>query len=172
MAGAEIIALEPLSLAHVADLDELVADPETLRFTRIPSPVPPGFSRTWIGVYDEGRRDGTKEGFAIVEDGVFVGIAVVPRIDRTARTAELGYTTVPAARGRGVATAALRLLTDWAFTELDALRLELMIGVENAASQKVAERGGYTHEGTLRSLYVKPGVREDTQIWSRLAGDP
>jgi RimJ/RimL family protein N-acetyltransferase len=51
------------------------------------------------------------------------------------------------------------------------LRLELLISVDNAASKKVAERCGYLQEGVLRSLYVKPGVREDTEIWSRLPTD-
>jgi RimJ/RimL family protein N-acetyltransferase len=70
-----------------------------------------------------------------------------------------------------VATQALRLLSDWAFRELGALRLQLLISVENAASQRVAERCGYVQEGLLRSVYTKPGIREDTQIWSRLPTD-
>jgi RimJ/RimL family protein N-acetyltransferase len=165
------ITLEPLSAAHIGDLEELVTDPDVLRFTRIPSPVPPGFAQSWIGVYDAGRRDGTKEGFAVLDDGSFVGLAVAPRIDRTSRTAELGYTVMPAARGRGIATEALRLLTEWTFAETGAVRLELVIGVANEASKKVAARCGYEREGILRSLYVTPGVREDTELWSLLAPD-
>jgi RimJ/RimL family protein N-acetyltransferase len=76
------------------------------------------------------------------------------------------------ARGRGVATSALRELTTWAFTELGMVRLELLIDVDNPGSQRVAENCGYTLEGVLRSVYVKPGRRTDTQIWSRLASDP
>lgn len=52
------------------------------------------------------------------------------------------------------------------------LRLELLISVANEASKRVATRAGYVREGVLRSLYLKPGVREDTEIWSRLATDP
>jgi hypothetical protein len=55
--------------------------------------------------------------------------------------------------------------------ELGALRLELPVGVENHASKRVAERNGYRLEGVLRSLYFKQGVREDTELWSRLPGD-
>jgi RimJ/RimL family protein N-acetyltransferase len=50
-------------------------------------------------------------------------------------------------------------------------RLELLISVENDASKRVAERCGYVREGVLRSLHVKQDVREDTEIWSRLATD-
>jgi RimJ/RimL family protein N-acetyltransferase len=135
--------------------------------------VPPGFARSWLERYEEARADGTREAFAIRDDrDGFLGLALVPTIDREARTAELGYVVAPAARGRGVATEALRQLTSWAFGELNMLRLELLISVENGASKRVAERCGYVREGVLRSLHVKQGVHEDTEIWSRLATDP
>ena len=165
------IGLEPLGESHLAGVEAMLDDPDVLRFTRVPEPVPPDFPRTWLGLYEEGRRDGTREAFAIVEDGDFLGIAVVPRIDRETQTAELGYIVVPAARGRGVATEALRRLTAWALDEPGMFRLELMISVDNPGSKRVAERCGYVREGVLRSLHVKQGLREDTEIWSRLATD-
>jgi RimJ/RimL family protein N-acetyltransferase len=168
-----MLDLVPFGEAHLAELELMLDDPDLLRFTRVPEPVPPGFARTWLERYEEGRRDGTREAFAIVGDASeFLGLALAVRIEPHARTAELGYVVAPAARGRGVATEALRRLTDWAFAELDLLRLELMISAENAGSKKVAERCGYVREGVLRSLYFKQGVWEDTEIWSRLATDP
>ena len=118
--------------------------------------------------------DGTRIGFAVVDDetGEQLGMALAPTVEQDAATAELGYIVTPRARGRGVATTALGLLTDWALSELGAERLELRISVDNVASQRVAERCSYVREGVLRSLYVKDGVREDTEIWSRLASDP
>lgn len=163
--------LEPFSEQHLDGLTRLTTDPLVLRFTTFPEPVPEGFAQQWLGRYTAARLDGTREAFAIVADGEFAGIAVVPVIDRRSRTAELGYAVAPHARGKGVATAALRLLTDWAFEELDPVRLELFITAANAASQAVARRCGYTFEGVLRSAYVKPGRWEDTGVWSRLASD-
>ena len=166
------IRLAPLAREHLPAVEELLRDPDVLRFTRVPEPPPPDFAETWLGLYERGRRDGTREGFAVVDgDGEFLGLALAPRIEREARTAELGYVVAPAARGRGVATTALRLLTEWALAELGALRLELLIGVTNDVSKRVAERNGYHFEGVLRSLHFKQGVREDTEIWSRLPGD-
>jgi RimJ/RimL family protein N-acetyltransferase len=169
-----VIRLEPLGESHLGPLAALVADPDVQRFTRVPVPVPPGFPRTWLGLYEEGRRAGTREAFAVVDagTGAFLGLAVAARIDREARTAELGYVVAPAARGRGVATEALRRLTEWAFSTLGALRLELLIGADNEPSKRVAARCGYVREGVLRSLHVKQGRREDTEIWSRLPTDP
>jgi RimJ/RimL family protein N-acetyltransferase len=166
------IGLEPRGESHLAAVEAMLRDPDVLRFTRVPEPVPPDFPRTWLGLYEDGRRGGTREAFAIVEDGEFLGIAVVPRIDRARQTAELGYVVAPAARGRGVATEALRQLTAWALDEPGMFRLELMISVDNPGSQRVAERCGYVREGVLRSLHFKQGLREDTEIWSRLASDP
>lgn len=166
------VRLEPFGERHLGALEEMLDDPELLRFTRVPEPVPPGFARTWLGRYEEGRREGSRRAFAIVdEEGGFLGLVLAPRIDRDTRTAELGYVVAPAARGRGVATEALRQLTRWAFDEAGMVRLELMISVDNAASKRVAERCGYSREGVLRSLHVKQDVREDTEIWSRLATD-
>lgn len=166
------IRLEPLSQLHVGLLDELVADPEVQRFTRIPSPPPEGFAGTWLERYREGRRTGTLAGFAILDEGgTPIGVAVVPRIDRDGRIAELGYMVAAGARGRGAATEALRLLSAWALAELGSQRLELLIDVDNEASKRVAARCGYRHEDTLRSMPVKEGVRRDSELWTRLRPD-
>jgi RimJ/RimL family protein N-acetyltransferase len=165
------VVLEPLADTHLGTLEVLMTDAAVRRFTRVPDPPPPGFVETWYRSYQEGRRQGTREAFAIVERGRFVGIAVAPEIDRAARTAELGYVVVPEMRGRGVATTALRLLTEWAFSELGMERLELLISVENEGSKRVAVRCGYVREGVLRSRHFKGDLREDTEIWSRLPSD-
>jgi RimJ/RimL family protein N-acetyltransferase len=163
-------SLVPLDDRHLPGIAAIVADPEALRFTRIPEPAPPGFEVTWLGRY---RGTDERAGFAIEDErGTFLGMALVVEIDREGKQVELGYIVHPAARGRGVATAALRLLTRWAFEELGTLRATLHIDTENAPSLRVAERAGYVKEGVLRSVHVKQGLRADTEIWSRLPADP
>lgn len=167
-----MIRLEPLAAEHLPLIRAVVDDPEVQRFTRIPVPAPPDFAEHWLAGYVTGLEDGTRIGFAVVDEaGEHVGMALAPTIEPEAATAELGYLVAPSARGRGVATAALGLLTEWAISELGLERLELRISVDNMASKRVAERCGYAREGVLRSVYVKDGLREDTEIWSRLASD-
>lgn len=167
------IRLAPLAQRHLPALAEVIEDPAILANTRIPEPVPPGFVETWLERYEEGRRDGTRDAFAIEsEDGSLLGLALAPRIERAARTVELGYLVAPAARGRGVATAALEQLTEWAFAELGAIRIELLISTHNEPSKRVAERCRYMLEGVLRSVHLKQEIRQDTEIWSRLRSDP
>ena len=174
---------EPFSRAHVPLLDVLLGDPDTLRWTRIPEPPPPDFGEDWAGRYEAGRREGTQEGFAVLDasdsgdeasgrgSGAFLGLALVPSIDRETGEAELGYMVAPAARGRGVGTAILRELTAWALRE-GVRRCELIISAGNTASERVAERAGYVREGHLRSIHLKQGKREDVTVWSRLPSDP
>src|SRR5690348_13534901 len=116
----------------------MTSDESILRFTRVPEPVPDGFVQMWFELYEQGCRDGTREAFAIVDGtGELLGLALAVRISREDRTAELGYLVAPEARGRGVATQGLRLLSQWALDELEALRLELWIDVANEQSKRV-----------------------------------
>jgi RimJ/RimL family protein N-acetyltransferase len=172
MTEPDDIRLVPLAREHLSFLADVVRDPDVLRFTRVPDPPPEDFIEGWFAGYEQGREAGTRDAFAVIHgDGTFLGAAVAPSINRATGTVELGYTIMPEARGRGAATRALGLLTEWAFTTLDAQRIELYISVDNEASKRVAERNGYRYEGTLRSLYFKQGVRADTEIWSKLPSD-
>jgi RimJ/RimL family protein N-acetyltransferase len=130
-----------------------------------------GFERRWLERYDQ--PDGERAGFAIVDEvsGEFLGMAALVRLDSAGREAEAGYIVAPAARGRGIAVRALRLLTEWSLQELKLERVELRIEVENEPSIRVAERAGYLREGVLRSVHFKQGLRADIAVYSRLATD-
>lgn len=87
-------------------------------------------------------------------------------------TAELRFWVLPVARGRGVASTAVRAVTDWALPAR-AARLELITGVTDLAAQRVALRAGFTREGVRRAGRLRPdGTRTDEVVWSRLAEDP
>jgi RimJ/RimL family protein N-acetyltransferase len=75
--------------------------PDVLRFTLVPVPVPEGFAAEWLGRYEEGRRSGVREGFAVVDDGEFLGLAFA--LDITDGTAELGYVSASNAASLRVA---------------------------------------------------------------------
>ena len=167
------LQLTPLGPQHLPGLREIVRDADVQRFTRIPVPTPAGWIDTWLAFYEHGRKVGSREAFAIEDPaGGFLGLAFAVHIDDEEATSELGYVVAPAARGRGVASRALTELTAWVFAERGMHRAELRISVANEASKRVAERSGYVREGVLRSMHVKPGVRDDLELWSRLATDP
>jgi RimJ/RimL family protein N-acetyltransferase len=168
----DAIRLVPLAPRHDESLDAVARDPDVRRFTYVPSEPPSGFATGWRGRYDEGWRDGSRAGFAIESlDGEFLGFAAFVRLELESRQGEVGYIVAPAARGRGVATRMLGLIGEWGFGTLGLERIELRIDVENIASERVAERAGFTREGVLRSVAFKEGLRADVAVWSRLRSD-
>jgi RimJ/RimL family protein N-acetyltransferase len=105
--------------------------------------------------------------------GGLLGSVSVHSIDLQQSDAEIGYWTVAAARGRGVATAAVDAASRWAFGTLGVDRIELCHAVENVASGRVAEKAGYLFEGRLRRSYrYGDGVKHDELLWARLSDDP
>jgi RimJ/RimL family protein N-acetyltransferase len=88
--------------------------------------------------------------FAITRVGspAFLGRVGLDRI-RSDGTANVGYWVRTSQTGQGIATAAVRLLAQFAFEDLGLRRLELLIAVENLASRRVAEKVGATLEGVL-----------------------
>ena len=166
------VRLVVFSAEHVSAFERMADDETVAAYTPFPHPLPAGFGVQWLARYDAARAEGTREAFAIVGGDELVGIAVAPRIDPTAREVELVYVVARGSRGRGVATAALGLLTRWAFEERAAARAYLRINAGNEASRRVATRCGYTYEGTLRSTWFKDDQRVDTEVWSRLPSDP
>jgi len=164
------IRLEPLTAEHAAAMDALARDEGVARFTRLPDPVPEGFGAVWVERYIRGREEKTNAGFAIedTESGDFLGFVALVKLDLETQEAEAGYIVASHARGHGVATRGLRLLTDWAFAEYPLERVELFMSSENRGSELVAQRCGYTRDGVLRWAYLKPGMREDTIVYSKL----
>jgi RimJ/RimL family protein N-acetyltransferase len=75
-------------------------------------------------------------------------------------------------RGKGRATRAVRLMASWALPEMRLRRLQLHTDPENVASQRVAERAGFTREGVLRAYNVRrDGTRADAVVYSLLPHD-
>ena len=167
----DVVTLVPLARS-LAPRFQWITEPDadTAAFTYIPTQPDEAFLERWLGRYEEGWETGERAGFA-VDDGELVGFAAFVHLDVELRQGEIGYVIAPAGRGRGLARRAVTLLTAWGFDRLGLERVELRIDSRNTSSQKVAERCGYTHEGTLRSLAFKEGRRSDVGIWSRLRSD-
>ncbi|MGY1826663.1 GNAT family N-acetyltransferase [Blastococcus sp. SYSU DS0541] len=87
--------------------------------------------------------------------------------------AQIGSWTVPAARGRGLAAAAVDAVCRWAFAALPVDRIELCHAVDDTASRRGAEKAGFIHEGRLRRCFrYGDGRTHDQLLWARLDDDP
>lgn len=82
--------------------------------------------------------------------------------------ATAGYSIVPSARGRGLATDALVALTMFGWTVPGLFRIALYIEPWNAGSTRTAERAGYAREGLLRSHQEIAGQRRDMLMYAAI----
>jgi RimJ/RimL family protein N-acetyltransferase len=97
----------------------------------------------------------------------FLGALMLHSVDWRNRRAETGFWVVPAARGRGVLSAGLALVLDWAFAA-GLERMELTALPENTVVPRIAEKFGYVFEGTLRKRNFERGRRVDVLMWGLL----
>jgi RimJ/RimL family protein N-acetyltransferase len=123
-----------------------------------------------------GRADWSEGTHAswLVKDtaGALVGAVSIFQISERSASGQAGYWVAAAARGRGVATAALSAATRFGFGALDLVRVELFHAVENEASCRTALAAGFPQEGVHRQSYrYGDGVLRDEHSHARLAAD-
>ena len=146
---------------------EVCQDDDIARWTNIPWPYRESDARALLVLSERGRRMGTAAAFAVTgTDGDRLGSAALTFGGDG--VAEVGYWVAAAARGRGVATAAVETLVTWAFGQLGIARLELKTASGNQGSDRVAEKAGFEREGVLRAAQSgRDGGRIDLVLWSR-----
>ncbi|MFF4182825.1 GNAT family N-acetyltransferase [Streptomyces sp. NPDC001691] len=170
------LVLRPWRADDVESVIEAYADPVIARWASRPIDSPQE-ARRWLDVQRQGWENGTRCGFAVCEEqpglaeGTLMGNVVLKWQDGGGReVAEVGYWTMPHARGRAVAPRALEALSAWAFDTFagDGLdRLELIHQVDNLASCRVAEKTGYRFDRILPAQLPYP---RDGHLHVREAG--
>jgi RimJ/RimL family protein N-acetyltransferase len=124
-------------------------------------------SQQWLDVQIAAFELATAFEFAIVgAEGNYLGGCGLNQLDAANRRANLGYWVRSSATRRGAATAAVRLLREWAFQFTDLVRLEILVAIGNAASLRVAEKSGAVREGVLRSRLILHDVVHDAALFS------
>ena len=99
---------------HRSAFERLIDDDDVRAFTMMPSVPSATFVRTWIRRYEEAWGDGTRAGFAIVdEERAIAGFAAIFGLAPATAEGEIGYFVAAEARGRGIATSSVDLLTGW-----------------------------------------------------------
>lgn len=84
---------------------------------------------------------------------------------------EIGLALLPKYRGRGLGTAAQRLMAQHLFECTLAHRLEAQTDAENIAEQTALERVGFRQEGVLRGARFRQGAWRDMVIYGLLRSD-
>ena len=167
------LQLRPLASGDFAAVRDAREHPASAAFV---NPVPAADGGGLVELVEEARRADKRLHLAITDAPETEYLGEIVLFLRTAEASEAGigelfYVVAPHARGRGVASTALRLLSAWALTALRLERLQLSIPPDDAASHRVADKAGFRYEGILRSTKVIRGERVDNAMYSLLPGD-
>lgn len=163
------VRLEPLSLAHHADLCQVGLEEELVRWTEAYTLTPDGL-RLYIENALQRQAEGTALPFAVVSKaaGRAIGSTRYGSIDQANRRVEIGWTWYGRDFQRtAVNTECKYLLLRHAFETLGCLRVEFKTDVLNGRSRKAILRIGAKEEGIFRKHMVMPSGRvRDTVYFS------
>lgn len=147
-----VVRLRPWTAADVDDVHRACDDADIARWTTVPHPYARHDAEAFVALTLDAWAAGQAACFAVVDadDGRLLG-SIDLRLPPGAVAGVVGYWVVATERGRGVATRALRLLSQWAHGPLglEATLLEVFEG--NDASMRVAEQAGYHRAGSVTS---------------------
>lgn len=164
------VSLEPLSLDHVAALQEAVSDGElwNLWFTSVPKPES---TREYVEQALVLRDLGKAMPFAVRDaKGDIVGSTRYCNIEAEHKRLEIGWTWyAERAQRTALNTEAKLLLLGNAFETFGAIAVEFRTNWFNQRSRTAIARLGAKQDGVLRNHMLMPdGTRRDTVVFSIL----
>ena len=160
-----LITLRKPEERDIVPLFEGVQDPIIPQFTRIPANYQMANAEHYV-------RERSPNGFtmrtelqlALEYDGKFAGALSFHTLDLDSAKAEIGYWLTADVRGKGVATSATRLLTEYGFESIGFHRIEALVVASNVPSLKVLKMLG-TCKRELSAMRVAK-MMAPVKIWS------
>jgi len=168
MLSEKYIRLRPLHeddttmLAHLANNREVWINLRNI----FPHPYSENDAANFIALT---KTENPQTTFAIEYRDEFCGvIGLTPQPDVYRKTAEIGYWIGEPFWNKGVASIAVKLITNYAFEQLDFLRIHTGIFDYNLASMRVLEKNGYHKEGIFKNSIYKAGKICDEHRYAKL----
>lgn len=171
----ERLTLHPLAAADIADLFTVYSHPEAMRYWDTPP-------HETIATTEElierklANAQGCVWSICLTQNGRAIG--VVEYLGNPGAPG-LGYILHPDYWRRGYTSEAVRAALGYGFTVLGLDRVELWINHDNVASQRLAEKVGFTRRGRFQQKYHHHPAAHEKFVyglyrheWQQLAGDP
>ena len=168
-----LITLRKPEERDILPLYEGVQDPIIPKFTRIPA----NYQMANAEHYVRERSPNcfsmrTELQFVLEYDGKFAGALSFHTLVLEDAKAEIGYWLTADVRGKGVATAATKLMTQYGFETIGFHRIEALVVESNKPSLRVLANAGYQQEGVLRDKCCQEdGTRENMIMFAALRTD-
>ena len=168
-----LITLRAPEERDIVPLFKGVQDPIIPKFTRIPANYQMANAEHYV-------RERSPNGFtmrtelqlALEYDGKFAGALSFHTLNLEEAKAEIGYWVTAEIRGKGIATLATKLLTEYGFETIGFHRIEALVVESNKPSLKVLSNAGYQQEGVLRDKsFQDDGTRENMIMFAAIRTD-
>jgi RimJ/RimL family protein N-acetyltransferase len=168
-----LITLRKPEERDIVPLFEGVQDPLIPKYTRIPANYQMANAEHYV-------RERSPNGFTmrtelqlVLEyDGKFAGALSFHTLVLEEEKAEIGYWLTADVRGKGIATQATKLLTEYGFERIGFHRIEALVVESNVPSLKVLSNAGYKQEGVLRDKSCcDDGTRENMVMFAAIRSD-
>ena len=176
MLRTDRLLMRPFEAADADAVFIACQDPQIQRWTTVPSPYLREHAEHYTMEYaPRAWAAGAVAAFAVtdaVTGELLASVGLHFDRGRDDGIAEIGYWCAAPARGRGIVTEAVATICRWGFETCSVDRVEWYAEVGNAASRRVAEKAGFTIEGTLRRFLQRPdGTRVDAWVGSLVSAD-
>ena len=133
---------------------------------RLPSPYTVKDALEWIG---HTQKENPKTNFAIEYKGMLAGSAgCILKDDINRKTLEIGYFIGEHFWGKGIATEAVKLITEYVIKEFKPVRIYAEVFEHNKASMRVLQKNGFYLETISRKAVIKNNAVLDNYIWVKL----
>jgi RimJ/RimL family protein N-acetyltransferase len=164
--------LRPWSPYDGEALLTLFSDPATVAWTPAPVPfTPEDAERRLTADYPALWESDRGAPFAVLDAVTGQVQAWVGLFAIAGGAAEIGWATLPGARGQGVAADAVAAVCRWGFAALDLEVISAVVATGNWASYAVAQKCGFVCDGTVRRSMLQRGTRRDAWTFTLLAAD-
>ncbi|WP_244929792.1 GNAT family N-acetyltransferase [Nocardioides sp. W7] len=167
------LRLRPITAADAPRIQEACSEERTQHWLgQLPAPYTLEEAEAYVEARTAMLADGRGETWAVTEAGDDRILADIGWFNHTVGVAcEIGYWAHPDARGRGITTRALAVVTDHVFATLGVQRVTCFAAVENTASRHVIEANGFRQYGVERLGAMVRGGRADLALYDVLAAE-
>ena len=166
----ERLILRKMTLEDAEAIFAYASDPEVSRYTLWETHRSIKDSRAFLELEVSKRESGGEPDWGIVYKGDhrFVGTCGIVSWEPHHARAEIGYALSKEYWGRNLMPEAARAMIRFGFERMSLNRIEARCIAENAASARVMEKAGMTHEGTLRQRELIKGAYRDIEVYAIL----
>lgn len=170
-----LITLRPADKKDIPSIYEACQDPLIPRFTTVPSPYSMIHAQDFILQQEPMRFAQKSELLFVITKGQgteeeFCGVISFHTTSLSNHTTELGYWIAAPARGQGIGSTAVKLITEYGFETMGFRRIEALVDVANEASRALLISAGYELEGIMRQKVTHDdGTQKDMALYSKVS---